>query len=294
LTIFIAPPKYQVKRIAKIKDVPDATKLLLYSINEEKNSKSGNQGIEIKIDAGDLSKELETVFINSINEEQKKNAKIKNINVVKKSKSLIEIQSEGDSNNLCIEKINEVVNYGKKLVENERKPLEDLIKREIENYQSKLAFIKNIQIKNLDNEIDETKNQIKEIKNHLVALQKKLPKIEDDALHALAIFEVRNIENKLIEKEKELRELQIQKNELLNVTTKELENKIHLIKEAGKDENLPNFEPVGDFILDDKPAKPKKTLILAVAFVTGFILSIFLVFLKEFFKNFKEYYRLNR
>lgn len=36
---------------------------------------------------------------------------------------------------------------------------------------------------------------------------------------------------------------------------------------------------------NDFPAKPKKSLIVAVAFVTGFILSIFLVFLINFIRK---------
>ncbi|MGJ0359765.1 GNVR domain-containing protein [Aliarcobacter cryaerophilus] len=36
---------------------------------------------------------------------------------------------------------------------------------------------------------------------------------------------------------------------------------------------------------NDFPTKPKKKLIVAVAFVTGFIISIFLVFLFNFIKQ---------
>jgi uncharacterized protein involved in exopolysaccharide biosynthesis len=45
---------------------------------------------------------------------------------------------------------------------------------------------------------------------------------------------------------------------------------------------------VGEYIAKDYPIKPKKRLIVTVAFVTGFILSIFLVFFIEFIKGFKE------
>ena len=39
---------------------------------------------------------------------------------------------------------------------------------------------------------------------------------------------------------------------------------------------------------NDFPAKPKKSLIIGVAFVTGFILSIFMVFFIQFFQNIRK------
>jgi len=53
-------------------------------------------------------------------------------------------------------------------------------------------------------------------------------------------------------------------------------------------ENIENSKVVGDYILYDYPIKPKKKLIVVVAFVTGLILSIFLVFFMEFIQNIKR------
>lgn len=48
-------------------------------------------------------------------------------------------------------------------------------------------------------------------------------------------------------------------------------------------------EQVGDIVINSTPFnQPKKALIVTVAFVSGFILSIFLVFFIEFIKGFKE------
>ena len=46
--------------------------------------------------------------------------------------------------------------------------------------------------------------------------------------------------------------------------------------------NYKNTHIVNSILTDDKPVKPKKKLIVIVGFVTGFILSIFLVFMLEF------------
>ncbi|MDK2046959.1 Wzz/FepE/Etk N-terminal domain-containing protein [Aliarcobacter butzleri] len=46
---------------------------------------------------------------------------------------------------------------------------------------------------------------------------------------------------------------------------------------------------IGDIIISNEPInKPKKSLIITVAFVTGFILSIFLVFFMQFVKNMRK------
>ena len=54
--------------------------------------------------------------------------------------------------------------------------------------------------------------------------------------------------------------------------------------------NYKNTHIVNSILTDDKPVKPKKKLIVIVGFVTGFILSIFLVFMLEFIgrKDIKE------
>ena len=52
--------------------------------------------------------------------------------------------------------------------------------------------------------------------------------------------------------------------------------------------NIKETKLLGKIILNDYAIKPKKKLIVVVAFVTGLILSIFLVFFMEFIKGFRE------
>ena len=52
--------------------------------------------------------------------------------------------------------------------------------------------------------------------------------------------------------------------------------------------NLVKTDIIGHSTFSKSPIKPKKKLIIAVAFVTGLILSVFLVFFLEFLKSFKE------
>jgi LPS O-antigen subunit length determinant protein (WzzB/FepE family) len=49
--------------------------------------------------------------------------------------------------------------------------------------------------------------------------------------------------------------------------------------------NYKNSEIVGHIITNDYPIEPKKKLIVTVAFIAGFILSIFLVFIMNAFRK---------
>lgn len=54
-------------------------------------------------------------------------------------------------------------------------------------------------------------------------------------------------------------------------------------------EKFTHTKKVGDINIGNEPVnKPKKKLIVAVSIVTGFILSIFLVFFMEFIRSFKD------
>ena len=52
--------------------------------------------------------------------------------------------------------------------------------------------------------------------------------------------------------------------------------------------NIIETQLIGDIITNDYPIKPKKKLIVLVAFVTGLILSIFIVFFMQFIQGIKK------
>ena len=73
------------------------------------------------------------------------------------------------------------------------------------------------------------------------------------------------------------------KNKLENLKDKIELEKLKLTNNIAK-----NSEIVGDIQIEDEPIKPKKALIVIVAFVTGFILSIFLVFFMQFINGMRK------
>ncbi|MCT7557678.1 GNVR domain-containing protein [Aliarcobacter butzleri] len=73
------------------------------------------------------------------------------------------------------------------------------------------------------------------------------------------------------------------KNELEDILNRIELEKLKLTNKIAK-----NSEFVGSILVNEHPIKPKKSLIVVVSFVTGFILSIFLVFFIEFIRTLKK------
>jgi uncharacterized protein involved in exopolysaccharide biosynthesis len=86
----------------------------------------------------------------------------------------------------------------------------------------------------------------------------------------------------------QLMDMKNKKDELETTVINELIEKRSLLSSMLLPHNYKNTQVVGKIITNDYPIKPKKKLIVVVAFVTAFILSVFLVFFMEFIKGFKE------
>lgn len=83
-------------------------------------------------------------------------------------------------------------------------------------------------------------------------------------------------------------DLQNQKNLLETTTINKLIEDKTLIASMLLPYNYKNTAIVGSIMTNDYPVKPKKKLIVAVAFVTGLLLSVFLAFFLEFVSGMKE------
>jgi len=123
-------------------------------------------------------------------------------------------------------------------------------------------------ILNSQNEVEDLNIEIEIIKNETIPnLQREKKNIQDDVL--------RKLEYKL-------------KVELVNKKRILLEE-INKYKFQNSEYNIQNSKVIGNYIVKDYPIKPKKKLIVVVSFVTGFILSIFIVFFLNFIgKNEEE------
>jgi len=133
------------------------------------------------------------------------------------------------------------------------------------------STIASIQMVNYQNLILNSQNKIEDLKiEKEVILTQTIPNLQR---------EKENISNESI------RKLQHQINvELVSKKIKQNEQ-IDKLNYNITEQNIRNNEVVGDFIVKEHPIKPKKKLIVAVAFVSGLVLSIFMVFLLNFFRD---------
>ncbi|NPA82130.1 MAG: chain-length determining protein, partial [Epsilonproteobacteria bacterium] len=118
-------------------------------------------------------------------------------------------------------------------------------------------------------------------------LNVEIPKLE---------FKLKNIQNieipKLLNEAQKIKLVEIKKinDKIISYRNEitQIDNKIKVLKYNISPANIQNSRVIGGFVTKDTPAKPKKRLILAVAFVTGLIFSIFLIFILEFWEENKK------
>ena len=153
------------------------------------------------------------------------------------------------------------------------KAIENLYKNN-KNSNTAVATIAAIQMVNYQNLILDAQNKIED-------LNVKIRKINNEIIPNLK-REIKNIKQEKIRK--------LEQKLLVDIpqTKIKLKQKIEQLKFNISPQNVQNYKVVGEYIAHDYPVKPKKKLILVVAFITGLILSVFLVFFIEFIKSFKE------
>jgi len=177
--------------------------------------------------------------------------------------------------------------------EEHQKILDDVKKRrelEIKNIDLQIADIKEKKVNLIDKTMHLKQQNLIDLQEQLKYIDENLKNIQtlNPALAALKLMEKRDISSSILSISSQLFDMENQRNELLTTTIYRLEESKKNIETLLLPHNYKNTQIVGDIITNKSPIKPKKSLIVAVAFVTGFILSIFLVFFIQFIRNFKE------
>jgi hypothetical protein len=254
--------------------------------------KSNNNGTERALldNGSELVKKLNVLFIDMYKNQEDLPSEILSIKLPKKQKNFIEIKAEGISNKEVVDNINKVYNYIRK---KHQMVLDDVkAKREFEisNLTKRIETTKTKEIPLLDSKIDLQKTALLNYKQELAKIDKNMKKIENTnpSLAALKLMEKRNISGFILKLSSTLLDMKNKRDMIEIVKLPELSEKLNILKTMLLPHNYKNSEIVGEIITDEHPIKPKKKLIVVVAFITGLILSIFLVFFLEFIKGFKE------
>jgi len=227
--------------------------------------------VKTMIEVGQIDKKpIEKVnnIQQKLNYEYKVNAKgikrelplVKNISVPKKSNTILSLTIHANNNN-------EGINYIQTVINKIEKEYHEKTDAYLENQKELIALIENdikentIGLEKLQKELDDYSQRIVQLKS------------EDAALAGIYALQIGQKQVQLQDLKKYISELKNKKQELkLSITPLKMKP-THIV---GEIETL------------EKPVKPKKKLIVIVAFITGLMLSVFLAFFLEFIGGRKE------
>ena len=257
-----------------------------YKLHNNNNNNNNNNKASLD-SANELVKKLNILFIDILKNEKDREGEITSISTLKKVNNFIEIKSEAISNEVASREILKVVSYIKN---KHQKILNDVKNRhelEIKNIDTKIYNIKNKETKLLGEKINMQQANLDDFKLQFDTIGENIKDIENTnpALTALKLMEKRDLSSFILELNLQLMDMRNNKDELETTSINQLLKKKQLVESIMLPHNYKNSAVVGRVITSDYPAKPKKKLIVTVAFIVGLILSIFLVFIINAFRK---------
>lgn len=252
--------------------------------------KLDNNTVNSVDNVNNLEKKLRTLYIDMQKNVQDKSSWITSINVIKGLKNFIEIKSEAISNEEAQNEISKLLSF----VQTEHSKILDDVKKQkelqLKNIDLNISDIKTRTVSLIDKKLVNNNKTLEDLEKQLALVDENLKKIDtlNPSLAALKLMEKKDITTAINNFTIQNFELENKKDELLTTTLYKLEEEKKIIELLLLPHNYKNTEIVGDIMTNDFPTKPKKSLTVAVAFVTGFILSIFLVFIMQFIGNIRK------
>ena len=172
----------------------------------------------------------------------------------------------------------------KNSVQSMRKEISRVVKRE-----PSLAAMSAMQMANLENDIAHLNTKIIDIESQIKIIQEEtIPNLEKKKISILeeSIPTIKAQKRKLLKQIIPAKEAEIEK--MTSITLPGIQTQIKEIKMSMKEPYLVMSHIVHKIYTQDKPVKPKKALILIIAFITGLMLSVFLAFFLEFLQGMKK------
>ena len=241
-------------------------------------------------DAAKLEKKLTTLYVDMLKNIDDRTSEITSIALAKGLKNFLEIKSEATSNEEAKNEILKVLTFVQ--VEHEKILVDAKKQRELElkNIDLQISDIKSKSVALIDKKLEIGTKTLENLQEQLKLVDENLKKIDtlNPSLAALKLMEKKDITTAISELTVKNFELEEKKDLLLTTSLYKLEENRKNIESLLLPHNYKNTQIVGEIMTNDFPAKPKKSLIVAVAFVTGFILSIFLVFVIQFIQGTKK------
>lgn len=275
------------------------------------------KGTEVYLENGEAVAERLQIECIDINKNIKdRDSEIKSVGASKKNPQFISIVALAKENKLAVSEIQKVLDG---LEEKHQKVIDEIIAQkqsvldkidrsifqinhnEITKVSKNIEYIEKVELPSIDKKIATIESNLKNSIAERDESIKNLTALSNQAsLAALRLAQIQGLGYKISENEMQLIVLNTKKQKLLKTELPALARELERIKNidlvglqekrklavlAMQAHNYHNTKIVGSIITQDHPIKPKKTLIVVVAFVTGLMLSIFLAFFLEFIKG---------
>ena len=270
----LATPIYEVKATLKV--------------GEYKLAANANANANVTLaNSAELVKELEILYIDTLKNEEDRTAWIEHVDLAKKVNNYFDISAQGLSNEAAIAELNKVVDYTQKEHQKTLDDVKEFREAQIKQAEGKISLLKGKTIPALKEKILRYTNDIKIYEKNFIAVQENLKEIKSNnpTLAAIQINEQRYLADMLITLKDALEKFEREKSEFEVLQIPKLEEELNTLIALTKPHNYKNTEIVGAILTNDYPVKPKKKLIVVVAFVTGLMLSVFLAFFLEFIQG---------
>ncbi|MGP1561254.1 MAG: GNVR domain-containing protein [Helicobacteraceae bacterium] len=266
-----------------------------------------------------LIQNLKTIFMPKSSAKEQE-AWVEKISRTKDGGNFLEISTNAFSRDLAAQKLQTVIDY---IALNHQKILDQVFLQQkliLQDLQIDIDTLKNIQIATLDNNISYFEKKylplaeeklkfldasIKKTEKNIAETDKDILKTQNSnpSLAAISTIKKSNLEMELLElklkqtetmeaKERAIKvqipSLKQEKERLVTADLQSLLNKKTLRQKYLELENFVNTKIVGEIVVPEKPVKPRKALIIVVSLLSGFVMAVFLVFVKEFLKTLKD------
>lgn len=273
--VLLATPIYEVKVTLKV--------------GEYKLAANANANVTLA-NSAELVKELEIVFIDVLKNEENRTAWIERVDLAKKVNNYFDILAQGLSNESAIRELKKVVDYTQKEHQKTLDDVKEFREAQIKQAEGKISLLKNKTIPALKEKILRYTNDIKIYEKNFIAVQENLKEIKSSnpTLATIQINEQRYLADMLITLKDALEKFESEESEFEVLQIPKLEEELNTLKALTKPHNYKNTEIVGTILTNDYSVKPKKKLIVVVAFVTGLMLSVFLAFFLEFIQGSRQ------
>lgn len=251
--------------------------------------KTESDEVRVVDNLNEFSKKLSTIFIDLRKDDIEKESEITNISISKGMKNYIEISSQAISNDLAVKEIEAVLSFTKDEHGRFINDIKEKNKIQISNIDNSVKNLQE-QIVNIDRKIELYEKNVINLEEQMKFVLESLKNINslDPSIAALKLMEKRDISNDIISNKSQLFDLMIKKESISNLEINKLIERKKILESLTLDYNIKNSDIVGKIQINDYPVKPKKTLVVVVSFVTGFILSIFIIFFMQFIQGLKK------